>query len=268
MSTNSTGEIETVVSGKNWTRLIYLNLIVGLIDLLSAVIIYFSSNRLVFNLTNTFLRLSPESNSVAPVVSRAFSVDIPVLISVFIGLAGLAHLLVISPLLVKKYKHNLEHNTNVFRWVEYSFTSTLMIVIVSILAGIFDLGTIAMIAGLNVIMILCGLGMELDNVSSSLRLKWFIYLIGCLAAIVPWSLILINVYVSFSSPQNPTPAYMLWAVVSLFLLFNTFTVNMLMMLVRKGPWKDYLFGETVFVLLSCLAKTALAWQLYLGINMK
>ncbi len=31
---------------------------------------------------------------------------------------------------------------------------------------------------------------------------------------------------------------------------------------RTGPWRDYLFGEAVYVLLSLTAKSALAWQIF------
>jgi hypothetical protein len=33
---------------------------------------------------------------------------------------------------------------------------------------------------------------------------------------------------------------------------------------KVGPWKDYLFGERVYIILSLAAKTALAWMIYAG----
>jgi hypothetical protein len=33
---------------------------------------------------------------------------------------------------------------------------------------------------------------------------------------------------------------------------------------KVGPWKDYLFGERMYIVLSLLAKTALAWQIWVG----
>jgi hypothetical protein len=33
---------------------------------------------------------------------------------------------------------------------------------------------------------------------------------------------------------------------------------------KVGPWKDYLFGERVYVFLSLFAKSALAWQVFAG----
>jgi hypothetical protein len=33
---------------------------------------------------------------------------------------------------------------------------------------------------------------------------------------------------------------------------------------KIGPWRDYLFGERVYILLSLFAKSALAWQVFSG----
>jgi len=31
-----------------------------------------------------------------------------------------------------------------------------------------------------------------------------------------------------------------------------------------GKWKDYLYGERMYIILSLVAKTALAWQVFVG----
>jgi hypothetical protein len=33
---------------------------------------------------------------------------------------------------------------------------------------------------------------------------------------------------------------------------------------KVGPWRDYLYGERFYVILSLVAKTALAWQVFAG----
>jgi hypothetical protein len=44
----------------------------------------------------------------------------------------------------------------------------------------------------------------------------------------------------------------------------SFAVNMWLQYRRVGRWRDYLFGERVYVLLSLVAKSALAWQVFAG----
>ena len=51
---------------------------------------------------------------------------------------------------------------------------------------------------------------------------------------------------------------------SLFLLYSTFAINMVLQYKKIGPWKNYLFGESVYILLSLVAKSALAWQVFGG----
>ncbi len=51
---------------------------------------------------------------------------------------------------------------------------------------------------------------------------------------------------------------------SLFVFFNVFALNMLLQYRRVGRWHEYLFGERIYMLLSLLAKSALAWQVFAG----
>jgi hypothetical protein len=51
---------------------------------------------------------------------------------------------------------------------------------------------------------------------------------------------------------------------TIFVFFSIFAVNMVLQYKKVGPWKDYLFGERMYILLSLLAKTALAWQIWVG----
>ena len=48
---------------------------------------------------------------------------------------------------------------------------------------------------------------------------------------------------------------------SLLLLFNSFAINMWLQYRRIGRWRDYAFGEAVYLALSLVAKGLLAWQI-------
>ena len=51
---------------------------------------------------------------------------------------------------------------------------------------------------------------------------------------------------------------------SSFLLFNCFAVNQILQYRRRGRFADYLYGEKVYIVLSLIAKSALAWQVFAG----
>jgi hypothetical protein len=50
----------------------------------------------------------------------------------------------------------------------------------------------------------------------------------------------------------------------LFAFFNVFAVVMVLQYKKVGPWANYAFGESTYVLLSLVAKSALAWQVFAG----
>jgi Heliorhodopsin len=50
--------------------------------------------------------------------------------------------------------------------------------------------------------------------------------------------------------------------VTLFILFNCFAVNQWLQYRARGRWGDYLVGERVYMWLSLVAKSALAWQVF------
>ncbi len=60
------------------------------------------------------------------------------------------------------------------------------------------------------------------------------------------------------------PVFVYRIFVSLFILFNGFAVNMWLGYRANGRWQDPLFVEKVYIVLSLVAKTALAWQVYQG----
>ena len=63
------------------------------------------------------------------------------------------------------------------------------------------------------------------------------------------------------------PGFVYGIIVSLFVFFNCFAVNMVLQYKKVGPWRDYLFGEKVYIILSLTAKALLAWQVFFPVLM-
>jgi hypothetical protein len=51
---------------------------------------------------------------------------------------------------------------------------------------------------------------------------------------------------------------------SLFVFFNSFALNMVLQYKRTWRWRNYIFGENVYIFLSLTAKSLLAWQVFAG----
>ena len=72
-------------------------------------------------------------------------------------------------------------------------------------------------------------------------------------------------YIYIWSPGSGSPPAFVYAIFfSLFVFFNSFAINMVLQYKQVGRWKDYVYGEVVYVVLSLTAKSALAWQVFGG----
>lgn len=218
--------------------------------------------------TTSYLTLDTlASTSEKPVLVSAtrflFNVNLAWFIAAFFIMSALAHL-IIATRYRKTYEANLTKGMNKARWIEYSLSASTMMVAIGFLAGIFDLGTIIAMFALTAVMNLCGLIMEVSNQGKE-KPNWLSYIVGCIAGIVPWIVFAIYIYGSrqFSEGGGP-PSFVYWILLSIFLIFNSFAYVMYKQYTKKGKWADYLYGEKVYMILSLVAKTLLAWQVFSG----
>jgi hypothetical protein len=202
----------------------------------------------------------PPGSTLGP-TETLFDLSVRWCVAAFLFMAALDHLLVASPRIVSWYERNLGRGINYARWIEYSFSASLMVVLIATFAGVTDLRALVAVAGVNAAMILFGLLMERVN-SGRERLDWLPFWLGCIAGAVPW--IVIGISLVGSEVDGTVPGFVWGIFVSLFLFFNSFAVNMWLQYRGVGRWRDYLFGEWVYLLLSLTAKSALAWQIYAG----
>ncbi len=78
----------------------------------------------------------------------------------------------------------------------------------------------------------------------------------------PW--LAVGFYLWSPGSTAEPPAFVYAIFVSLFLFFNIFALNMWLQYRRVGRWKSYIFGERAYFMLSLVAKSALAWQVFAG----
>jgi hypothetical protein len=137
-----------------------------------------------------------------------------------------------------------------------------MIVVIAQLVGIADIAALLAIFGVNAAMILFGWLQE--NYEEPGSHGWLPFTFGCIAGIVPWLCIVVYVVAPGSESSASPPGFVYAIIVSLFLFFNVFALNQWLQYRAKGRWRDYLFGEKAYILLSLTAKSALAWQVFGG----
>ena len=125
---------------------------------------------------------------------------------------------------------------NLARWIEYSLSASLMIVVISLLVGIYDGVSLIMIFFLNIMMILFGWMMELHNQTTQ-KTNWTSFLFGCLAGIIPW--VAIGLYL-FNAGEGDfkAPTFVYWIFLSIFIFFDIFAVNMILQYKKVAETKS------------------------------
>jgi hypothetical protein len=233
-----------------------LNVIATVLHLVQGVVILALANDFSLPVTSFFWNDAPNNRLDITRLDRMFDVSVAWAGATFLFLSALFHLIV-STVGRRTYENEISLEQNRFRWVEYSISSTLMILTICLVFGIGDVAGLIGIAGANVAMILFGWIMEVVN-KPDREVWWTPFWFGCIVGILPWIGLLIYLF----GPGSEMPKFVYGIFVSIFIFFNLFALNQWLQYRKKGRWADYVYGEKVYLWLSLIAKSALAWQLY------
>ncbi len=103
----------------------------------------------------------------------------------FVVISAAALFTIASPAVFSWYKRNLLQDRNYGRWIEYFFSSSIMIVLISMITGVSDVAALLAIFGVNASMILFGLLME--KYESPGKPSWLSFWFGSSPASSPGS---------------------------------------------------------------------------------
>ena len=236
-------------------RLRPYNAAAGLLHLVQAVLILVLANSFSLPVNATYMT-GPPGPGVGRQTVVLFNLGFAGAIAAFFVLSALAHFFVVGPGW-DRYCADLRIERNPCRWIEYSLSSSIMVVLIAMLTGISDIAALVALIGVNGSMIGFGWMQErYERPGSGLGPFW----IGCLAGIFPW--IAIGIYLIGPGASQHAPGFVYAIFISLFIFFNCFAINQWLQYKKIGRWSDYLFGERVYVTLSLVAKSLLAWQIF------
>ncbi|CAN2184082.1 Heliorhodopsin [Candidatus Nanopelagicaceae bacterium] len=234
------------------------NLIAGFFHLAQMAVVLILANDFSLPIVARYMAGPPGSVFAEPITLLDTPVGLTV--AIFLGLSAFFHFLVASPQFFTRYAAGLAAQRNYFRWVEYSISSSVMIVLIAQICGVSDVVAIISLFGVNASMILFGwLQEKYEQPGNG---GWLPYIFGCIAGLVPWIAIAFYVLAVGGPGDTKAPAFVYGIVISLFVLFNTFAVVQYLQYKKVGKWSDYLRGEKTYITLSLVAKSALAWQIF------
>ncbi|WP_321434181.1 heliorhodopsin HeR [Trichococcus flocculiformis] len=247
------------------------NLIMGGLHLIQGIAMLFLATNVIQKIgefspeiSQFYLAFNPETRSLETASRVLFELPFGVMVASFLFISAIAHALVSIPKKLNEiYNADLAKGINKFRWFEYSLSSSIMIVLIATLFGIYDIASLILIFIVNATMNLFGLVMEQLNVGRSKdNIEWGPFIWGSIAGVAPWIAILLYMFGTGNFGEVP---WFVWAIVgTYFVAFNTFPINMILQYKKVGKWADYLYGERVYIVLSLVAKSILAWLVLFG----
>ncbi|MEY4015533.1 MAG: hypothetical protein RIS46_529 [Actinomycetota bacterium] len=238
-----------------------LNRTAGILHLASFIAIILLANDASLPVNATYLTEAPGTGNFSSPV-QLFNLNIGYMVASFLFLSAFFHFFITSPKIFPRYTDGLSKHINVYRWVEYSLSSSIMIIVILQLNGVSQISTLIAVFGVNASMILFGWLQEKYTTpgNGDMLPFWF----GCIAGIVPWVVVIFNLLHPKGPTETSVPGFVYGIVISLFILFNCFAIVQWKQYKAQGKWANYLYGERIYIVLSLVAKSLLAWQVFAG----
>ncbi len=254
--------VTSAASNEKFEKLKRFNLIMGFLHLIQGVFMIVVSNDTTYPIFTNYLGFNTETFALTPDSQLFYELRFGPAVAAFLLISAVAHFY-LGTIGYKRYVENLKKGMNPIRFYEYALSSSVMIVLIGMLIGLWDLGALILIFALNATMNLFGIMMELHNQQTE-KTNWTAFIYGSVAGIVPWIVITLYFVGAVNSGDAKPPAFVYAIVPILFVFFNIFAINMVLQYKKMGRWADYLFGERVYIILSLSAKSVLCWLIWTG----
>lgn len=258
-----------------WNRNIYL----GLLHLFSGVTgLMLGLNVANFKafkipLTTLFLDWDTDARTASQDLKTVTELDFVVWTSFFAWMSAIAHFIILWDW--DNYTKDLAKGMNRYRWWEYAISSSLMICLIAMLFGVYDVISLIFIAAVNGAMNLFGDVMEVRNAGKpASEVDWYPFIYGGIAGLYSW--VVIYFYLTSSPGVDGAPWFVFAILGSYIFLFCTFPWTMYNQYAQNGKYNNalypdlknggYLAGERQYGILSLVAKTLLVWLVINGSN--
>ena len=242
------------------------NLIMGGLHLIQGIAMLFLATNVIQKIgefspeiSQFYLAFNPETRSLETASRVLFELPFGFMVASFLFISAFAHALVSIPKKLNEiYNADLAKGINKFRWFEYALSSSIMIVLIATLFGIYDIASLILIFIVNATMNLFGLVMEQLNVGRSKdNIEWGPVIWGSMAGVARWIAILRYMVGTGTFGEVP---WFGWAIVGTYFVgVITFPINMILKYKKVGKLADYIYGERVYIVLSLVAKSIIAW---------
>jgi hypothetical protein len=202
---------------------------------------------------------------IAPATHQLFIINLVGPVAAFLFIAAILHFLS-ATIWRNQYENWIKKNINPLRWLEYGLNGGIILIVIGLLAGIYDIASLLMLFAFAIMAALMGLFIEANTKSLQVKQlpKWLDKCVVYIAFLIPW--IIIGFYLKAADFYGSGTQVMLYVIYLLTLiLFIAIFVNVYLMKAKKYNWKDYLYTERWHFVLSFVAQSLLAWLVYIDI---
>ena len=251
-----------IVTEAKYVSLKRFNLGMGVLHLIQGILMLMLSNDSTLPVTASYVTYDEVTETFFSSPTTLFDVWLGPMVAMFLFISAIAHFTV-ATVAYNWYVRNLGKGINYARWFEYAISSSIMIVLIAMFVGIYDFASLVFLFGVNAMMNLMGLMMEVHNQTTK-ETDWKSYNIGVFAVVVAWFPIFLYLLGPGGPEGREVPGFVYGIFISMAIFYNTFAINMWLQYRKKGKWADYLYGERMYIVLSLVSKSALAWQVFAG----
>lgn len=185
-------------------------------------------------------------------------VSVGVLMAAYFVAAAVDHGLS-ATVLHRTYEADLQAGRNRIRWAEFAVSAPILMLLIALYTGVTDVTTLVVIVAATLVLVTCGWMQEALNPPGRRTTTMVPFWAGAAATIVPWSIVAGEMIGASGNRE-----FVLSIFLSLFILWASFGVNQWLQYRQIGPWSDYVYGEQTYLVLSLVARSALAWQIVAG----
>lgn len=245
-------------------------LLLSLFFVLQAGILLFFGKSDYLPVTASFLTKDPLLSNSGKVVMTSttrtvFNINILYILAVLLLFLAVYYL-VIGKFLQTKYIEAIKGKLNKYKWINIGVSTSLVMIILCMLLGVFDLSSILMIVALISVLSVTGYLAErfknLDQSSSRLSI-----ISGSSALTVIWVVFAYYIWNSAVIGGGGLEWYVyLTALVALFLTYMQQLSLRTYCMSSKGKWADYNYLDKISQRLSIVLVVAVVWITFFGIR--
>eukprot|EP00743_Colponemidia_sp_Colp-15_P001150 GILK01001263.1.p1 GENE.GILK01001263.1~~GILK01001263.1.p1 ORF type:complete len:294 (+),score=43.52 GILK01001263.1:39-884(+) len=240
-----------------YNELRILNIVACLVFWYEGLVCAFFSTPYEIPITMTAVMPDKDGNNV-PITQVIFKIQLQHMLALYFFLAGSHHCVESLPYIHDIYCRNIAKGVNPFRWAEYCFSASIVSVVMAVVVGVCDLGSLLFLAGCIFTCNAFGLLAELyDN-------DWVAHIFGWLVYMPFW----FYLFAQFGFLTGVPQGIGLTLVILNLVLYTLFGVNQVLHLLKISIWKNFIYVEISYMILSILCKTLIGCSIFLTMLIK